>query len=338
MKKLFTWILAAIAIVVLMASAPRAAERYRFGGGPSGGAWHPAISAGTQLLNRKEGKKFYFQYSPSAGSVANVRRVSLGEFATSWGHIGQVYQSWTGTGLFKKDGANKNFRVVANVRSQSQIIAVLADSPIKSYSDMAGKVVSLLKQGSGSHVNCRNVFNSLGLYNIADPNSSKIKPRYLGFAASGRALGDRQIDVFCSAGTPFTIPALTRLSISKPVRYISMTAEEQKKITDKFNFYVPKTIPVQKEVKGMNAPARSIAYDVWWIAHKKMSNDAVYNMLKVIASPENLKQLTKTAKYWRDLSGNFNALEQHKIYVHPAAARYWKERGVKVPGGVVKGY
>ena len=300
--------------------------------------YSPPPRWGTQLLNRKVGKKFYFQYSPSAGSVANVRRVSLGEFATAWGHVGQVYQSWTGTGLFKKDGANKNFRVVANVRSQSQIIAVLADSPVKSYSDMKGKVVSLLKRGTGSHVNCRNIFSTLGLYNIKNPKKSAIKPRYLGFSAAGRALGDRQIDVYCSAGAPFTIPALTRLSISKPVRYIGFTAEEQKKVTSAFKFYVPKTIPVQKEVKGMNKPARSIAYDVWWIAHKQMSNEAVYNMLKVIAAPENLKQLTKTARYWRDLSGNFNALKQHGIYVHPAAARYWKERGVNVPGGVVKGY
>lgn len=338
MRKHFTWLTAFAAAAILLAGTAQAAERYRFGGGPSGGAWHPATSAGTQLLNRKIGKKFYFQYSPSAGSVANVRRVSLGEFATAWGHIGQVYQSWTGTGLFKKDGPSKNFRVVANVRAQSQIIAVLADSPIKSYSDMAGKVVSLLKQGSGSHVNCRNVFSALGLYNVKDPKSSKIQARYLGFAASGRALGDRQIDVYCSAGAPFTIPALTRLSISKPVRYISMTAEEQKKITDMYKFYVPKTIPVQKDVKGMDAPARSIAYDVWWIAHKQMSNDSVYNMLKVIADPDNLKQLTKTARYWQDLSGNFDALKAHKIYVHPAAARYWKERGVKVPDEVVKGF
>jgi len=338
MRKTVLWTVAAAVAFALAAGPAGAAERYRFGGGPSGGAWHPATSAGTQLLNTKLKGKYYFQYSPSAGSVANVRRVSLGEFATAWGHIGQVYQSWNGTGLFKKDGMNHNFRVVANVRAQSQIIAVLADSPIKSYSDMAGKVVSLLKQGTGSHVNCRNIFSSLGLYNIKDPEKSKIKPRYLGFAAAGRALGDRQIDVYCSAGAPFTIPALTRLSIRKPVRYISFTEEEQKKVTGDFKFYVPQTIPVQKEVKGMKSPARSIAYDVWWIAHKQMSNEAVYNMLKVIADPANLQQLTKTARYWRDLSGRFDALKQHKIFVHPAAARYWKERGVDVPSEVVKGF
>ena len=117
-----------------------------------------------------------------------------------------------------------------------------------------------------------------------------------------------------------------------------MTAEEQKKVIADNKFYVPITIPKQADVKGMDAPADTIAYDVWWIAHKQMSDDSIYNMLKVIAAPDNLQQLTKTARYWRDLSGNFNALKEHKIFVHPAAAKYWKERGIDVPTEVVKGY
>ena len=120
------------------------AQTYRFGGGPSGGGWHPAVSAGTQLINKElKGKNYKFQYSPSNGSVDNVRRVGLGDFATAWGHVVQSYQSWYGVGLFKKDGINRDFRVVANVRSQTQIVAVLARSPIKSFSDMKGKVVNL---------------------------------------------------------------------------------------------------------------------------------------------------------------------------------------------------
>ncbi len=325
--KLLLVICASLAI----AGMAQAQEKYRFGGGPSGGAWHPAISAGTQILNKELKGKVNFQYSPSAGSVANVRRVAQGEFGTAWGHIGQVWQSWNGVGLFEKDGANKDIRIIANVRAQTQIIAVLADSPIKSYSDMVGKKVNLLARGTGSHVNCKNIFEALGLLD-------KIEQRNLGFRAAAQALGDRQVDVFCSAGAPFEIPSLTQLSVSKPVRYISMTDEEQKKVTDAHKFYVPITIPVQKDVQGMDAPAKTIAYDVWWIAHKSMSDDAIYNMLKVIADPKNLNQLTKTAQYWRDLSGNFNALTETKIWVHPAAAKYWKERGVEVPDSVVRGY
>jgi hypothetical protein len=319
------------ASALFMTGAGHAAEVYRMGGGPSGGAWHPAWSAGTQLLTKELGKKYTFQYTPTAGSVDNARKVRLQELASGWAHIPQVYESWYGEGGFQKDGPSHDFRVIANVRQQTQIIAVLADSPIKSFSDMKGKVVSLLNKGSGSSANCVKIFTALGLMD-------KIEQRYMDFSASARALGDRQIDVFCSAGAPYQIPALTQLSLTKPVRYISMNDDEIKKMTSEFKFYSRVDIPVQKEVKGMDKPAVTIGYDVWWIVSKKMSDQAVYDVLKAVADPDNLKSLASTAKYWASLTGKFDALKEHKVFVHPAAAKYWKERGVNVPAEIVKGY
>ena len=314
-----------------LATTAQAQESYKIGGGPSGGGWHPAVSAGAQLLNSELGGKFKFNYSPSNGSVDNVRRVSLGDFHTAWGHVGQAYQSWNGVGLFKRDGASKDFRIVGNVRKQAQLIVVLADSPIKSFSDMKGKVVNLLNKGSGSNVNCNNMMKGAGILD-------SIKVRNLGFSASARALGDRQIDVYCSAGAPFLIPAITQLSITKPVRYISLTDAEQAAIVKANPFYSPLTIPVQKDVRGMNAAAKSIGYDVYWLAHKSMSGAAIEAMLKVAAAPANLKKLAATAGYWRTLNGDFSNLKTVQIPVHPAAAKYWSSRGYKMPDGLVKGY
>lgn len=319
------------ASALALVSAANAAEVYRIAGGPSGGGWHPAWSAATQLLNEKLGSKEHFQYTPTAGSVENARRVRAGELATGWAHMPQVYEAWTGTGGFKQDGPSQDFRVIGNVQQYSQIIAVLADSPIHSFSDMKGKVVNLLNKGSGGSANCIKIFKALGLFD-------KIKPRWMNFSASARALGDRQIDVYCSAASPYTIPALNQLSFSQPVRYVGLTAEEQKKITDAYKFYSPVTIPVQKEVKGMTRPARSIGYNVWWIVSKKVSERAVTDMLSTIADPQNLKNLSSTARYWKNLNGNFEALKPYKIYVDPAAAKYWDAHGFKVPSDLVKGY
>jgi TRAP transporter TAXI family solute receptor len=322
-------IISASALAVV--SAANAAEVFRMGGGPSGGGWHPAWSAATQLLNEKLGSKYRFQYTPTAGSVENARRVRSGGLASGWAHMPQVYQAWTGTGGFKQDGPSQDFRVIGNVQGYSQIIAVLADSPIHSFSDMKGKVVNLLNKGSGGSANCINIFKSLGLFD-------KIKPRWMNFSASARALGDRQIDVYCSAASPYTIPALTQLSMSQPVRYISLTPAEQKKVTTAFKFYSPVTIPVQKEVKGMEKPALSIGYNVWWIVSKSMSEQAVTDMLSTIDDPKNMKILSNTARYWKDLSGDFAALVPYKIYVDPAAAKYWDAHGYKVPSEIVKAY
>jgi TRAP-type uncharacterized transport system substrate-binding protein len=137
---------------------------------------------------------------------------------------------------------------------------------------------------------------------------------------------------------PYTIPALTEISLRKPVRYISLSPDEQKKIVSSFRFYAPSTIPVQADVKGMDKPALSIGYDVWWIVSKQASDQFVYDVLKAIADPDKLKELTNTVSTWKNLSGKFEALKHHKIFVHPGAAKYWNERGAKVPAEIVKGY
>jgi len=327
----FVTTLIAAASVVALTSAAQAQESYRIGGGPAGGGWHPSVSAGAQLLNEEVGDKFKFNYSPSNGSVDNVRRVGYGKFDTAWGHVGQVYQAWNGVGLFKDDGKLQDSRIIANVRKQTQIVAVLADSPIKSYSDMKGKKVNLLNKGSGSNVNCRNIMIGAGIIDDIDV-------RNLGFSDSARALGDRQIDVYCSAGAPFTIPALTQLSITKPVRYISLSDEEQANVIKTNPFYAAVTIPVQPDVKGMDAPAKSIAYDVYWLAYKTMSDEAISAMLETAADPENLKKLVAVAGYWKTLNGDFTNLESLGIPVHPAAAAYWKGRGFDVADKTVKAF
>ena len=287
MRKIFFVFISTLVVVVFGLSSANALERYKFGSGPAGGGWNPAIGAGVQLLNKSvAGKGLKFAHVPSQGSVANIRRVAKGSFHTTWGHIVQVVQQWNGTGKFKKDGVQRDFRIVANVRAQSQIIAVLADSPIKSFSDMVGKRVNLLSRGTGSNVNCMNIFKGAGIFD-------KIKKRFLGFRDSGRALGDRQIDVYCSAGAPFTIPALTQLSVRKPVRYVGLSKSEQKKVVSSFPFYTPITVPPLAEVKGQTTHARSIAYDVFWVAHKSMSDKGISAMLSTIADPGNLKKLTK---------------------------------------------
>ncbi len=328
--KLVTTLIAAASVVAFSAAA-QAEESYRIGGGPAGGGWHPSVSAGAQLLNAEIGDKFKFNYSPSNGSVDNVRRVAYGKFDTAWGHVGQVFQAWNGEGLFKEDGALKDFRIIANVRKQTQIVAVLADSPIKSYSDMVGKKVNLLNKGSGSNVNCRNIMTGAGIID-------KIDVRNLGFSDSARALGDRQIDVYCSAGAPFTIPALTQLSISKPVRYIGLSEAEQAAVVKSNPFYAAVTIPVQPSVKGMDAPARSIAYDVYWLAYKTMSDEAISAMLETTADPDNLKKLAAVAGYWKTLNGDFSNLKALGIPLHPAAEAYWKGRGFDTAGVPVSAF
>lgn len=332
MRKLSYWLFAALAAIALTAIQARAAEQYRFASGPAGGSWNSAVGAAAQFLNTKIGGQYKFNALTTQGSVENVRRIVSGQAETGWAHVVQLHEQWNGTGNYQRDGAKRNFRIIGNVVVQAQNIAVLKNSPIQSFDDMKGKRVNLLVRGSGSYVICHSIFQALGLLD-------KIQPRYMDFAASANALGDGQVDVYCAAGTPHSTPAIAQLSVLKAVRFVSMTEAEQKKIAEQFPFLTPYTIPpIPKEVAGLDAPTRTISYDVWWIANEKISDGAIYAMLKAIADKKNLEQLSQAAGFWRQLSGNFEAVKQLKMYVHPAAARYWRERGAAVPDEIVRGF
>ena len=331
MRKILALALA-LGLAALFAAAPAdaAPERYRWASGPAGGGWNPAVGAATQFLNTKLGDKYNFTAMTSQGSIENIRRIGTNQIQIAWAHVVQMWEQWHGKGQFEKDGAKQTFRVVANIYAQAQNIVVLKDSPIKTYADMAGKRVNLLTRGSGSFIVCRDIFTSLGLID-------KIQPRYLNFESGMNALGDGQLDVFCGAGTPNYTPAIAQLSVLKPLRFVSMTEADQKMISGKFPFYLPFTIPpIPDEVKGVDTPTRTIKYDVWWIVNSKVSDRAVYEMVKTIN--ENLQQLSQAAVFWKYMNGDFQALKAHKMLAHPAAARYWKEKGVKVPDEVVKGF
>ncbi len=95
MRKIFFVFISVLIVVVFGLSSANALERYKFGSGPAGGGWNPAIGAGVQLLNKSlSGKGIKFAHVPSQGSVANIRRVARGSFHTTWGHIVQVVQQW----------------------------------------------------------------------------------------------------------------------------------------------------------------------------------------------------------------------------------------------------
>lgn len=324
------WLLAGILISGYMAAGPAAgAELFMFGGGPAGGGWGAAVPVGVQLLNRELKGKYTFQNVPTTNSLTNVRNVANGQFATSWADIPTVFNAWNGTGAFKDDGQIRDMRVIANVRRHIQIFVVLEGSPVQTISGLKGKVVNMVTRGTSANAICTNTLTALGLID-------KIQPRYLAFAAAARALGDRQIDVYCSSGGP-SIPAVMELSAQKPVRYLSMTEGEQKKVHTRAEYYHPFTTPPYK-IHGMEKPFKTVAYNALWIVGKKMSDDAVYQMLKVIAEPKNLENLSKAVRYWSDLNGDLSMLKPLKIPVHPAAAKYWRERKFNVPDEIVKGF
>jgi TRAP transporter TAXI family solute receptor len=321
-----------LALSLMMGGIASAAEvkNYVFGSGPMGGPWRIGVGAGVQILNEQLKDKYSFTAAASGGSVENVRRMMGGEYHTCWVHVNNMYDAWNGVGLFEGQKPFKEMRVLAYLVDQAINITALAKSPIKNLSDLAGKKVNIGPAGSGGVPIAKAIFKALG---IAD----KVKIVNVSFEAGAQALKDGQIDVSMIPGGPYVSPAVVEISRSTTLRIVEPTPAEAKKIESEVSYLYLSTIPANKSVgEGADKEKKALFWSLYWIALKSMPDEVVYDILKVTQDPKNKEVLGKVQNYWVTTGPEFSSLAKVGIPLHPGAAKFWKEKGAKIPAELLK--
>jgi hypothetical protein len=327
------FVMAGFFLMALMAVQTVAAaeiERYVIGGGPMGGPWKIGVGAGVQVINEQLKDKYFFTVAATGGSAESARRMAAGEFDTTWIQGGNMYELWTGTGIFTGKKPYKDIRLLEYLTDQALNIVVLDKSPIKSISDLAGKRVNMGPAGSGWVDITRTIFKALGMEN-------KIKANYLSFDGGAQALKDGQIDATFSPGGPYATPSIVEISRSVKIRLIEPPDDEAQKITKAIPYLYVSMIPANR-APGENADRERKAFfgAVYWVAQARMPDQAVYDILKVTQEPKNKEVLGKVLSYWATAAPKFDSIASLGIPVHPGAARFWKEQGAKIPESMLK--
>ena len=146
-------------------------------------------------------------------------------------------------------------------------------------------------------------------------------------------MADRQIDVTTGAGIPFTVPAITEVSMLNPLRYLNTTpAGIPEDHGAKYPLYSLIKVPAGT-IKGTDEPVDCVVYSAYWIVHDKVPDDVVYDMLKIVTDKENNATLAKVQKNWSAVSGDFDAVANLGVPVRKGAAKFWSERGGEIPRG-----
>ncbi|GLU49140.1 TAXI family TRAP transporter solute-binding subunit [Nocardiopsis ansamitocini] len=112
-------------------------------------------------------------------------------------------------------------------------LVVLAGSPVEEYADLAGRVVSLGAEGSGTEFTCERLIRLTGL-GIDDVRLDQ--------AESARALVDGEIDaLFSLTGIP--TPAIEALARDHDVRFIPLEEQATDLVDTYPGPYIPATVP-----------------------------------------------------------------------------------------------
>jgi TRAP transporter TAXI family solute receptor len=308
----------AIALVVGMALPSVSQEKMNisFGGSSPGGMMYYLVGAAGNIITR-DLPEYNITQVTTGGSTENCKRLLKGELDMGIVYGPHVYMSLHNQGPFKDFPKGTMLRGVAKAYEGASYAVTLPNSGIKTMNDLIGKTVALGPPGSGTVFNSSNVLRALGLLD-------KIKPRMMSFADAGRAVENRQIDAFFQSSAP--AGAVVKLAETKGAYVVPFTDEEMAKIVKDYPFYYTGTM---KAGVYKNVPASQMPYlTVYWVAHERVPEQAIYDITKHVMKPDIKKQLGDAHKGWKQMSPDTKRFLNLGAPMHPGAEKYYKEAGV----------
>lgn len=309
-------------------SAPSHAAKFELGiagAGPASLAY--TLAAGVAENTNTKSKLVRITAETSAGFVENVRLVGRGETQLAFTGGTQIYEGLRGLGPYKGEPPYKDIRGVAVAYGTNN--SWNAKEGINSIPELAGKTVSIGPPGSAIAQLGMLILDAYGL-------KGKVKVLRLSYEESSTAFVDGRIDAFMGGPAPY--PAVMQAGAQKKINILPVDTEHIKKIRQSLPV-VPDTVPAgvydwhKKDVM-------TVGYLSYIVAHKGVSEEAVYELLRANLSPAGVTYLKRNHRLWNMWNAKTyieekGAFASEGMKLHPGAVRYWKEQGIKIPSAIL---
>lgn len=273
----------------------------------------------TEVTKRIKGVTLSTQ--TTAGSTTNMRLISKDTrgIHLAFANLGAVYNAWTATGKFKGKPKIRVIRAMFTTGISPSHWVTLEKDNIKSFADLAGKKVSLGKAGSGTAAGAEELLDTVGVL-------GKVKTVNLGFSASSSALRDGNLDAFVIK-SEVPAPAVSAISATRKVRLIPLSEAQLTDLMKKNPAYIPFNIEGADYGDGVVNDALSYGTPGTVTARADVSENAVYQIVKLVFSKENLKYMKTVYKGW-DPKVSEDAFKSVGVPFHPGAIKAYKELGL----------
>lgn len=314
MKKMKKIILALI-VTALILPMDIFSQIYKFSGGPSGGTYQYYASAISTIAKKNDIRVLA---SSSGGSLENIRTCNSGKSSFGVAYSGHVYAALNGK-LPKDENKYEDVRSLGFFYGAPGQMVVAKGSGIKTLKDLKGKRVGIGNAGSGAAANAELMLKFLGLWD-------KIKTENLGYRGAADAFKNGQLDAFwVFAGYPNA--AVLEVALQKDISLLNLWDELETAGYFKDNPFFQKLVIPAKTYNGQDTDVASFQDGAIWIASKKVPDDVVYNLLKIIYSDAGLASMVEVHKSAKAMSVK-GGLTGIVTPLHPGAAKFWKEMGV----------
>jgi len=293
----------------------------RIGTSELGGTFYTQGEAIAELFNqgRAVGDRCVVQTSDA--SIHNANQLDAGAL-----EFGFMASNWIGRAKDATAPFTKNIaiRMVAPANAGPMCFVRLANTPVASVADFAGKRIAIGTKGSGMEQHVHTIFNVLGI------SFDSFTPVHLGFAEGADALIAGKIDVQFHPPIPNAV--LSGLSQHADIRVIPYDAAQREKLFAAVPFYRPVTVE-KNAFRGVVEDVVQVGVVNVIVSHESVAEATVYHMAKTIA--ENLDKLPQMNPLFKGMKNLFEPLRNQGaaafqfggVPLHPGAIRAYKDTG-----------
>lgn len=276
---------------------------------PIGGAIAKAVSMSGQIQATAE---------TGNASVANLNLLAKGEIEIGFAQNDTAFWAYNGQNMFKSP--LKNLRAVAVLYPEHIQIITAKDAKIESLADLKGRRVSVGTPGSGVEADVRAIFE------VAKLQYGDMKIDHLDFGATTNRFKDNQIDAgFVVAGFPTA--SIMDLTTTKEVRLLSLDEAFITQLRKAHPYFVSSVIPAGT-YRGIDKDTMTPAVEAMLVAHDKVPDSIIYEFVKNLYANLDLVHASHATAKQIEIK---SALDGVTLPVHPGAAKFFREKGLKIP-------
>jgi TRAP transporter TAXI family solute receptor len=232
--------------------------------------------------------------------------------------MGVALQAWNGEGAWTQGRKFQSMRAIFPMYDTMFHFVSLQKSGIKSVAQLAGKNVGVGPRAGTPGTYIPLMMEALGIKVGAIRNGSG--------SDMTSQLGDGLIDSFgFAAGLPF--PAYSEAEASNAVNFYSFTTEQIATLKQKMPELSDAVIP-KGTYRTLTEDQPTLGVFNFAIAHKDLSNDIVYGIVKAVME-NNPRMIQGHAAAKETLPANVT--KNTFLPFHPGAVKYFEEKGFKIP-------
>lgn len=312
-------VVAVVGIVLFPALArAQAPKAVTIGAAPVGGVYFIWGGGFAKLLNETLGVQGAVE--TTGGPVHNIQLLEGKQLDFGMVTAAPAFEGWHGMG-WAKGKQHRNVRVIFPMYTTYFQMYALKKSGIRSIYDLNGKRVGVGPVGGTPATYWPLVFEVTGIKPARVVNA--------GSADLNSQLKDGLLDANGqSLGLPW--PIITEIETTHEINVFGIPKEAAGEFIRKYPYFAEGLIPAGT-YKSNKEPVPTLTLWNFMAVNKDASDDFVYRVVK--ATFERTDILIASHKSAREV--NAKDIVHSTIPLHPAAARYYREKGIKLPDALV---